>query len=117
MFALLFLILGGSSLIKGDAGNYTYLLMSGVFFIISFLFPKWLYPFNYCWTLFGCLLNKVMSPVVLLVIFFGVVTPISFLLRLLKIDILHLKWNSGTPSYWLPRSPRGPDRDSLKNQF
>jgi len=62
-------------------------------------------------------LFKVVSPVVLALVFYVTVTPINLLLRLLGKDILGLGWKRDDSTYWIARNPPGPSPDTLKNQF
>ena len=62
---------------------------------------------------FGLLLGKIISPIVMGVIFFLVVTPIGILMKIIKMDILNLKYNKNK-SYWIEKT--GP-KSKMKNQF
>jgi hypothetical protein len=72
---------------------------------------------NRLWTKVGLVLFKVVSPVVLALVFYVTVTPINLLLRLLGKDILGLGWKRDDSTYWIARNPPGPAPDTLKNQF
>ena len=74
-------------------------------------------PLNAVWTLLGRLLHKVMSPLVLGVLYFLVITPFAFLFRLLKRDPLHLKISKDAESYWIRRDPEKQPGKSMVNQF
>ena len=74
---------------------------------------KILSPLNLLWFKFGLLLGKIVSPIVMGIIFFGVVTPISLLLKLFNKDVLNLKKNKGK-SYWVEKSKT---KSTIKNQF
>lgn len=78
--------------------------------------PQVLAPFNRAWFHFGELLGKVVSPIVMGLVFFGLLTPIAFVARLLGRDELRLK-PSQASSYWIDRLPHGPTSGSFKNQF
>ena len=65
------------------------------------------------WFKFGILLGNFMSPIVLGIVFFTVVTPIAFIMRLFGKDVLNLKKNN-KKSYWIERSPI---KSKMKNQF
>ena len=91
--------------------------------IIFFLFlattlvaPKALKQLNRIWFEFGFLLGKIVSPIVLGVLFFVLITPIAMITRLFGRDELKMK-KSSVESYWVSRSPPGPSSDSFKNQF
>ena len=86
-----------------------------IFFLISILKADLLLPFNKLWMRFGLLLGIIVSPIVMGVIFFGLFTPISFLMRLSGRDELGLKFQNKT-SYWILRNSKH-DETSFKNQF
>ncbi len=70
-------------------------------------------PLNKIWFKFGIFLGKIVSPLVMGIIFFLVVTPIGFFMRALGKDLLNLKYNKNK-SYWIEKS--GP-KSKMKNQF
>jgi len=89
------------------------LIISFIFLILGVLKSKILTPLNNLWFKFGIFLGKIVSPLVMGVIFFFVVTPIGLLMRLFGKDLLNLKYNSNK-SYWIEKS--GP-KSKMKNQF
>ena len=114
-FFLLFLILAVFFYVKSSSAILILIfLLFSVFFLISGLLQsKILTPLNKIWFKFGILLGKIISPIIMGIIFFFVVTPISFLMKLLKKDILNLKFNNNN-SYWIDKT--GP-KSKMKNQF
>ena len=84
---------------------------------LALIYPRSLGPLNRIWTRFGLLLGRVVSPVVLGVIYLTTVVPTGLLVRLFGKDLLSLKIDKNLPSYWIERDPRGPAPDSLKDQF
>jgi len=91
-------------------------LAATVFLVTTLLKPKILAPLNIIWYQVGILLGKVISPIVLGIIFFVLITPISLIIRICGRDELKIK-RSSQQSYWVDRSPPGPPPDSFKNQF
>ena len=89
------------------------LLIAVIFLILGLLNSKFLTPLNKAWFKFGLILGKFISPIVMGVIFFGVVTPIALIMRVLGKDLLNLKYNN-KPSYWIEKN--GP-KSKMKNQF
>ena len=87
------------------------------FLAVSLIAPAWLAPLNRLWLKFGELLHRITSPIILGVMFFGVITPVGWLMRLAGKDLLRMKFDRGAPSYWIRREPPGPDKTSLKRQF
>jgi len=96
---------------------YIFLGVSGGFLAISFLFPQLLAPLNKLWFRFGMLLAMIIQPIVMALLFFLTIMPIGLFMRLLGKDLLSLKRKPEAKSYWITRTPPGPEPESLKNQF
>lgn len=94
-----------------------FLAASVVFLLFALIFPKALAPLNWVWTQFGLLLHKIVSPVILGVLFLAVFTPVGLLMRLFGGDPLRLRLDPKAQSYWIPRTPPGPAPESLQDQF
>ena len=91
-----------------------FLVLSVIFLILGLLNSILLYPLNLAWFKFGLFLGKIISPIIMGIIFFLVVTPIGLLMRLLGKDVLNLKLNKKQGSYWIEKV--GP-KSKMKNQF
>ena len=89
------------------------LVVSLVFLILGLINSRFLTPLNKLWFKFGIILGKIISPIIMGIIFFLVVTPIGLLMRLLKKDVLNLKFNDNK-TYWIEKN--GP-KSKMKNQF
>ena len=89
------------------------LIISLIFLILALLNSKILTPFNKLWFKFGIFLGKIISPIIMGIIFFFVVTPIGFIMRLLSKDLLNLKYNNEN-SYWIKKTS---PKSKMKNQF
>tara|TARA_X000001036_G_scaffold107470_1_gene100611 strand:- start:166 stop:549 length:384 start_codon:yes stop_codon:yes gene_type:complete len=89
------------------------IIISLTFLTLGLLNSKILTPFNKIWFKFGIFLGKIISPVIMGIIFFLVVTPIGLIMRLLGKDVLNLKY-SKNKSYWIEKD--GPE-SKMKNQF
>ena len=89
------------------------LIISLIFLILGLLKSKILTPLNKFWFKFGIFLGKIISPVIMGVIFFLVVTPIGLIMRLLGKDVLNLKYNKNK-SYWIEKTGL---KSKMKNQF
>ena len=74
-------------------------------------------PLNRAWTKLGLVMFKVVSPVVLGVIFFGIFTPVGWTLRLLGRDAMARRFDLGARTYWIRRDPPGPPDDSFTDPF
>ena len=111
-FVVFFLIATYPLLIKGDVRLWS-LIISIIFLILGILNSKILSPLNKIWFKFGIFLGKIVSPLVMGLIFFVVVTPIGILMRFLNKDLLNLKFNKNS-TYWIEKN--GP-KSKMKNQF
>lgn len=101
----------------GDALRiYGWLIAAVVVGLVAIVAPNLLTPFNKAWMKLGDLMGKVVSPLVLGVIFFVLITPVAFVTRLFGRDEMRLK-KTNASSYWVDRIPPGPAGDSFKNQF
>lgn len=83
---------------------------------ISFLSSRLLSPLNRLWFRIGLVLSMFSGPIVLGIVFFLIITPVSLLTRALGRDPLNLQ-RSGEESYWVPRDDSGPNADSFERQF
>tara|TARA_Y100001980_G_C14432412_1_gene220612 strand:- start:151 stop:540 length:390 start_codon:yes stop_codon:yes gene_type:complete len=113
VFFIFFLIISFYPLLNNENLRLWSLVISLIFLILGLLNSKILTPFNKLWMNFGLLLGKFISPVIMSIIFFLVVTPIGIIMKFLKKDILNLKFNSDK-SYWIKKE--GP-KSKMKNQF
>ena len=113
VFSIVFLLIALYPLINGENLRLWSLIISIVFIVLGIINSNLLKPLNKLWFKFGLLLGKIISPFVMGIIFFIVVTPIAILMRLLRKDLLNLKFNKNN-SYWIRKS--GP-KSKMKNQF
>jgi len=91
--------------------------LAGAFLLAALASPRLLHPLNIAWMRFGMLLNRVVSPVVMGVIFFGVLAPMAVILRMRRRDVLQRSFDPARSSYWIDRNPPGPDGSSFPRQF
>ena len=113
VFFTVFLIIATYPLINNGEIRIWSLTLSLVFLILGLLNSKILYPLNKIWFKFGLLLGKIVSPLIMAIIFFLVVTPIGLLMRILNKDLLNLKFNK-SKSYWIEKNEQ---KSKMKNQF
>ena len=113
VFFVVFLLIALYPLTHGGEIRIWSLIISIIFLILGLLDSKILAPLNKIWFKFGILLGKIVSPLIMGIIFFLVVTPIGFIMRLLGKDVLNLKYNKNK-SYWIEKN--GP-KSKMKNQF
>ena len=113
VFCIFFIIVGLYPLINADGIRVWSIILSIIFLILGLLNSRFLTPLNILWFKFGIFLGKFVSPFVMGLVFFLVVTPTGIIMRLLKKDLLKLKKNN-LKTYWINR----PDSKSdMKNQF
>lgn len=116
VFAVFFLLIGLIPISSGEAIRVWSLGLALLLLLVSFLLPKILVLPNVLWFKFGLTLGKVMSPLVLGLLYFAVFTPVGLLLCLLKKDLLKLRFEADKKSYWIERDEHYP-MGSMKNQF
>ena len=112
LFFIFFLIIGLYPLISNEPIRIWSIILSSVFLIITTINPNLFALLNKLWIKFGILLGKIISPIIMGLVFFFVVTPIGILVRILKKDVMGLK--RGAPSYWINREDK---LQSMKKQF
>ena len=113
VFFIVFLIIAIYPLLNDNSIRLWSLIIGIIFLILGIINSKILTPFNILWMKFGLLLGKIVSPIVMGFVFFGVVTPISIIMKLLRKDLLNLKRNK-KETYWLKKEEI---KSNMKNQF
>ena len=113
VFFVVFLIIATYPLINGDELRLWSLIISIIFLFLGLVNSKILNPLNKLWFKFGIFLGKIISPLVMGIIFFLVVTPIGILMKLLNKDLLNLRFNNNR-SYWIEKTE---PKSKMKNQF
>ena len=112
LFFFFFLIIGLYPLKSDQAIRVWSVVLSLVLLIITIIKPNLFTFLNRSWIQFGIFLGKIISPIVMGLVFFFVVTPIGMLVRILKKDVMGLK--TGASSYWIKREDK---LQSMKKQF
>tara|TARA_B100001175_G_scaffold213963_1_gene181777 strand:- start:1421 stop:1798 length:378 start_codon:yes stop_codon:yes gene_type:complete len=113
VFASVFLIISLYPLLNNENLIAWSLIVSLIFLILGILNSSLLTPLNKIWFKLGILLGKFFSPLIMGTIFFFVVTPIGIFMRILRKDLLNLKFNKSS-SYWIKKED---PKSSMKNQF
>ena len=90
------------------------LILSLIFLVLGILNSRFLTPLNKLWHKFGIFLGSIMSPVVMGIVFFIVVTPIGRIMRFLGKDMLRIKKNKLVSTYWINREKQ---KTTMKKQF
>ena len=113
VFGIFFLILSLWPIKNGSELNLVFLLFSIIFFFLGLANSNLLTPLNKLWFKFGLFLGKFVSPIVIGLIFFIVVTPTGLILKIFRKDVLRLKKNN-EKSYWIEKNE---PKSKMKNQF
>jgi hypothetical protein len=113
VFFIFFLLIALYPLMNNESIRFWSLIISLIFLILGLLKPRILAPLNIAWIKLGILLGKFISPIVMAIIFFLVITPIGLLMRFVGKDLLNLKFNKHK-SYWIKKKG---EKSEMKNQF
>ena len=113
LFFIIFILIALWPLLSGEPIKVWALVLSIFFLVITFLKRDLLKPLNKIWIKFGELLGKIIAPIVMALIFFFILTPISIIIRLFGKDLLKLKISKEN-SYWIKREK---NINSMDKQF
>ena len=112
VFFIFFIAVAFYPLVNNEEYRLWALIISLVFLILGLINSSILTPLYLLWFKFGMLLGRVVSPIIMCLVFFGVVTPTGLIMKLFKKDLLKLKRND-KKSYWIERK----SKSEMKNQF
>ena len=113
VFFVVFLLIGLWPILKGNELRIWSIAISLIFFILGILNSKILTPFNKAWFRFGIFLGNFISPIIMGIVFFLVVTPTGLIMKLFRKDLINLKKNNSS-TYWIEKKDI---KSSMKNQF
>ena len=113
VFFIFFLIIGTYPIFFQGELRIWSLIVSIIFLLLGIINSRFLTPLNLLWFKFGMLLGRIVSPIVMGLVFFLVVTPTGLIMRILNKDLLRLK-KKNIKTYWIERSSIKSD---MKNQF
>ena len=113
VFFIVFILIAFYPLINQGEVRIWSIVISLFFFILGIANSKILTPLNRIWFKFGLFLGKIISPIIMWIIFFLVVTPIGLIMRLFGKDVINLKFDSNK-SYWIEKTE---PKSNMKNQF
>mgnify|MGYP001425590522 CR=1 FL=1 len=113
VFFIVFLIISIYPIFKDGNVRIWSLVIAIIFLLLGLINSKFLTPLNKVWFEFGLILGKIVSPIVMGIVFFTVVTPIAFIMRISGKDLLNLKYNNNK-SYWIEKNGQ---KSKMKNQF
>ena len=117
VFFVVLSLIGLWPLLDGEMPRWWLLAIAVVILVLALVRPAVLRPLNQLWHRFGLLLHRIVSPLVLGLLFFLTVTPTGLLMRLMGKDPLRLKFDPEAESYWIKREPPGPDPQTMTKQF
>ena len=112
VFFIFFLAVALYPLVYQEEYRLWALITSLIFLILGLINSSVLTPLNLVWFKFGMLIGRVVSPIIMALVFFVVVTPTGLIMKFLKKDLLKLK-KKDTKSYWIERK----SKSEMKNQF
>jgi hypothetical protein len=107
----------GFFLLVGALYHPWLIALAGLVAIVTLTRAEWLAPAKHAWMKLGDLLGRIVSPIVMAVIYFAIFTPAAFAMRLAGRDALSLRLDKALPTYWVRRDPPGPADDSFKEPF
>jgi hypothetical protein len=114
VFSIVFLLVSLYPLINSEEIHLWAIILSAIFLFLAYFMPKILSIPNKFWFKFGILLQSIIAPIVMALLYFLTVLPTGLIMRLLGKDLLKLKLDKNAKSYWIERTePMG----SMKNQF
>lgn len=111
------MVLGVLPLLKRHPPSLTVIGVGAALAILALIFPAALGPINKLWMRLGDALHRIVSPFILGIVFFAVVTPMGLIRRVFHRDPLHLLFRKDLSSYWRQREQDALTPQSLRNQF
>ena len=103
LFFVVFLVIAFWPMLNDGAPNYYLILLSLIFLILGLVNSKILSPLNKGWIKFGEILGKIIAPIVMAMVYFLILTPISLFVRLFGKDLIGMKFSNDVKSYWIKR--------------
>ena len=114
LFFVVFLIIGLWPLKNGENLNFYFITASLIFLILGLINSKLLSPLNKSWIKLGEILGIIIAPIVMALVYFVILTPVSFIVRIFGKDLLNLKLLKEKETYWIKRKK---SLGSMKKQF
>ena len=114
LFFIVFLIIGLYPMYIGESPNKFFFILSLPFLILGLLNSKILTPFNRAWIKLGEILGLIIAPVIMALVYFVFLTPISLIVRIFGKDLLNIKFNKKLETYWINKKK---NLGSMKKQF
>ena len=117
VFAAVFAIIALWPLWTSGAIREWALIIAAALAVVTLAIPRALGPLNRAWQGLGVVLHRVVSPLVMGLLFYLTVTPTGLLMRLFGKDPLRLRLDPEAKSYWIERRPPGPAPETMRQQF
>ena len=114
LFFIVFLLIAFWPLTKQGEVNLYLISIALIFFVLGILNSKILSPLNKAWIKLGEILGRIVAPVVMAIVYFIILTPISLLVRLFGKDLIGMKFSNDINSYWIKRKK---NLGSMDKQF
>ena len=116
VFFTVFIIIGLWPLLNDNQIRVWSILIGTIFLVLGLMKSNLLTPLNKIWFKFGLILGSIISPIVMGLVFFMIVTPTSYLMKLLNKDLLNNKFDEKRNSYWINKSDEK-NKSTMKQQF
>jgi hypothetical protein len=116
-FAVVLSLLGAWMAWRGSSHFLVAIGLGLVFAAAGLLAPSVLHPLNVVWMRIGLIMNRIVSPIVLGVVFLLIFVPVGLVFRMLKRDALRRAWEPDRVTYWIDRTPPGPGPHTFPRQF
>lgn len=117
VFAAVFFIIAAYPILHGNGLRIWAFVVAAIFLVLALTAPNLLKPLNKLWFQVGLLLNKIVSPIVMGIVFFVTVVPIGLILKARGKDPLNRKLDPSAETYWITIDPNSDERTSMKKQF
>jgi hypothetical protein len=114
LMCLIFLIFAFLPVLKSEKINIIFIILPFVIFLMNVFFPKLFTPIFLAWMFIGKILEKIIPPIIMSIIFFTLFLPIGFFLKLIGKDLLNKKFEKEKESYWIIRNE---EIQSMRYQF
>jgi len=114
VFFFVFLIVGLWPLLNEESPRFWSIVIAVIFLILGLLNSKLLTSLNKLWFKFGLFLGSIVSPIVMGIVFFLVITPTGFIVKIMNKDLLNKKYDNKKKSYWIYRAKT---KNTMKQQF
>jgi hypothetical protein len=117
IFSIFWSIVAVAPLIKGGSIRIWAVILAAAFLVSALVLPTLLGPLNRLWQRFARLLQTFTNTIVMTILYCSTIVPFGLIMRLMNRDVLRLRWDRASTSYWISRTPPGPPPESMKDQF